>query len=161
LDKETIELQLNFIKKKNINLSEDNLNIIKNYITVDNYIPYKTSIELIKKVKLKQAPFDKMNILYSMGNDVIDNINNIWKPLEKYLPKNYLSVDGDELIKIFGYILIKAKMPEILSHLSFIKNFTTKETKSSMIGYYYTTIEAGVILAKKMEEKDYNNEEKG
>jgi hypothetical protein len=30
-----------------------------------------------------------------------------------------------------------------------------------MIGYYYTTIEAGVILAKKMEEKDYNNEEKG
>ena len=24
-----------------------------------------------------------------------------------------------------------------------------------MIGYYYTTIEAGVILAKKMEEKDY------
>jgi hypothetical protein len=161
LDKETIELQLNFIKKKNINLSEDNLNIIKNYITVDNYIPYKTSIELIKKVKLKQAPFDKMNILYSMGNDVIDNINNIWKHLEKYLPKNYLSVDGDELIKIFGYILIKAKMPEILSHLSFIKNFTTKDTKSSMIGYYYTTIEAGVILAKKMEEKDYNNEEKG
>jgi hypothetical protein len=51
-------------------------------------------------------------------------------------------------------------MPEILSHLSFIKNFTTKDTKSSMIGYYYTTIEAGVLLAKKMEEKDYINSEK-
>ena len=51
-------------------------------------------------------------------------------------------------------------MPEILSHLSFIKNFTTKDTKNSMIGYYYTTIEAGVILAKKMEEKDYMNEDK-
>ena len=96
-----------------------------------------------------------------MGNDVIENINNMWKPLENHLPKNFLSIDGDELIKIFAYILIKAKMPEILSHLSFIKNFTTKDTKSSMIGYYYTTIEAGVILAKKMEEKDYNNEEKG
>jgi hypothetical protein len=29
-----------------------------------------------------------------------------------------------------------------------------------MIGYYYTTIEAGVILAKKMEEKDYMNDDK-
>ena len=157
LDQDTIDFQLNFIKQKNIKLTEDELNEIKNYISKKDYIPYQTSIDLIKKVKLHQAPFDKMNVLYSMGNDVIENINNIWKPLEKFLPKNFLSVDGDELIKIFAYILIKAKMPEILSHLSFIKNFTTKDTKSSMIGYYYTTIEAGVLLAKKIEEKDYTN----
>ena len=157
LDQDTIDFQLNFIKQKNIKLTEDELNEIKNYISKKDYIPYQTSIDLIKKVKLHHAPFDKMNVLYSMGNDVIENINNLWKPLEKFLPKNFLSVDGDELIKIFAYILIKAKMPEILSHLSFIKNFTTKDTKSSMIGYYYTTIEAGVLLAKKIEEKDYTN----
>ena len=29
-----------------------------------------------------------------------------------------------------------------------------------MIGYYYTTIEAGVILAKKTEEKNYMEEDK-
>ncbi len=160
LDQDTIDFQLNFIKQKNIKLTEDELNEIKNYISKKDYTPYQTSIELIKKVKLHQAPFEKMEVLYSMGNDVIENINNIWKPLENFLPKNFLSVDGDELIKIFGYILIKAKMPEILSHLSFIKNFTTKDTKSSMIGYYYTTIEAGVLLAKKIEEKDYLNEDK-
>jgi hypothetical protein len=160
LDEETYKLQMDFIKKKNIKLSENDLEFIKNYFTEKNYIPYKSSIELIKTIKMVHSPIDKINVLYSMGSEVIENINKIWKPLEKYLPKNYLSVDGDELIKIFGYILIKAKMPEILSHLSFIKNFTTKDTKSSMIGYYYTTIEAGVILAKKMEEKDYNNENK-
>jgi hypothetical protein len=160
LDQDTIDFQLNFIKQKNIKLTEDELNEIKNYISKKDYTPYQTSIDLIKKVKLHQAPFEKMEVLYSMGNDVIENINDIWKPLEKFLPKNFLSVDGDELIKIFAYILIKSKMPEILSHLSFIKNFTTKDTKSSMIGYYYTTIEAGVLLAKKMEEKDYINSEK-
>ena len=160
LDEETYKLQMDFIKKKNIKLSENDLEFIKNYFAEKNYIPYKSSIDLIKTIKMVHSPIDKINVLYSMGNEVIENINKIWKPLEKYLPKNYLSVDGDELIKIFGYILIKAKMPEILSHLSFIKNFTTKDTKSSMIGYYYTTIEAGVILAKKMEEKDYNNENK-
>ena len=160
LDEETYKLQMDFIKKKNIKLSENDLEFIKNFFTEKNYIPYKSSIDLIKTIKMVHSPIDKINVLYSMGSEVIENINKIWKPLEKYLPKNYLSVDGDELIKIFGYILIKAKMPEILSHLSFIKNFTTKDTKSSMIGYYYTTIEAGVILAKKMEEKDYNNENK-
>ena len=159
LDKETVKFQLDFVKEKNIKLSDDILDSIKNHITDKEYIPYKSSIDLIKTVKLSKAPFDKMNVLYSMGNDVIENINNMWKPLENLLPKNFLSIDGDELIKIFAYILIKAKMPEILSHLSFIKNFTTKDTKSSMIGYYYTTIEAGVILAKKMEEKDYNEED--
>ena len=155
LDIETYKIQMEFIKKKNIILSEKDQEFINNFFKGKEYIPYQTSIESIKKIKLVQAPIDKINVLYSMGNEVIENINNIWKPLENYLPKNYLSVDGDELIKIFAYILIKAKMPEILSHLSFIKNFTTKDTKSSMIGYYYTTIEAGVILAKKMEEKDY------
>ena len=160
LDKETYKIQMNFIKKNNIKLSENELDYIQNFFNSKEYIPYKSCIDLIKTIKMVKAPIDKINVLYSMGNEVIENINKIWKPLEKHLPKNYLSVDGDELIKIFCYILIKAKMPEILSHLSFIKNFTTKDTKSSMIGYYYTTIEAGVILAKKMEEKDYMNEDK-
>ena len=146
---------MDFIKEKNIKLPEKELNYINEFFKSKEYIPYQSSIDLIKTIKIVQTPIEKINVLYSMGNEVIDNINNIWKPLEKYLPKNYLSVDGDELIKIFAYIIIKAKMPEILPHLSFIKNFTTKDTKSSMIGYYYTTIEAGVILAKKMEEKDY------
>ena len=160
LDKQTYKCQMDFIKQKKIKLSENDLNLIQNYFNTKEYVPYQSSIDLIKKIKMEKSPIDKINILYSMGNQVIENVNNIWKPLEQYLPKNYLSIDGDELIKIFAYIIIKAKMPEILSHLSFIKNFTTKDTKSSMIGYYYTTIEAGVILAKKMEEKDYMNEDK-
>ena len=160
LDIRTYKFQMNFIKQKKIKLSEEDLNFIQNFYNSKEYIPYQSCIDLIKTIKMVKAPIDKINILYSMGNKIIEEVNNIWKPLDKYLPKNFLSIDGDELIKICAYIIIKAKMPEILSHLSFIKNFTTKDTKSSMVGYYYTTIEAGVILAKKMEEKDYMNEDK-
>ena len=105
------------------------------------------------------TPMEKINVLYSVGNDVIENINKIWKPIEKYLPKNFLSVDGDDLISIFCYIVIKAQMPEILTHIQFIKNFTTKETKSSMVGYYYNAFEAGIINAKDVEEKNYDVKE--
>ena len=89
-----------------------------------------------------------------MGAEVIDNVMKAWKPMEEFLPKNYLSIDGDELILIFSYIIIKAQMPELLTHLYFIKMFTTQDTKSSMIGYYYTTIEASVITVKGINEKD-------
>ena len=89
-----------------------------------------------------------------MGAEVIDNVMKAWKPMEEFLPKNYLSIDGDELILIFSYIIIKAQMPELLTHLYFIKMFTTQDTKSSMIGYYYTTIEASVITVKGISEKD-------
>ena len=159
LDKETINFQKQFIKKKEIKLSQEEINYMKNIYDNKYYIPYKSSIELLKTIKIYQAPIDKINVLYSVGNDVIENINKIWKPIEKYLPKNFLSVDGDDLISIFCYIIIKAQMPEILTHIQFIKNFTTKDTKSSMIGYYYNAFEAGIINAKDVEEKNYDVKE--
>ena len=159
LDKETIEVQRKFIKQKEIKLNQEEINEMKKIYDNKDYIPYKSSIELLKTIKIHQAPIDKINVLYSVGSDVIENINKVWKPIEKYLPKNFLSVDGDELISIFCYIVIKAQMPELLTHIQFIKNFTTKDTKSSMIGYYYNAFEAGIINARNVEEKNYDIKE--
>ena len=159
LDKETIEVQRHFIKQKEIKLNQEEINNMKNIYNNKDYIPYKSSIDLLKTIKIYMTPMEKINVLYSVGNDVIKNINKIWKPIEKYLPKNFLSVDGDDLISIFCYIVIKAQMPEILTHIQFIKNFTTKETKSSMVGYYYNAFEAGIINAKDVEEKNYDVKE--
>jgi hypothetical protein len=77
LDKETYKLQTLFIKQKNINLSEETINSINNFYKDKDYIPYKSSIELIKTIKLEQSPIGKINVLYSMGNEVIKDINNI------------------------------------------------------------------------------------
>ncbi len=56
-----------------------------------------------------------------------------------------LNIDADELMTIFIYIIIKTQMNDILIHSKFIKEFTTSTTRSTMIGYYYTTLEASLI----------------
>ena len=52
LDQDTINFQTNFIKEKNIKITSAELNGIKNNIKNKEYIPYKSSIDLIKKIKL-------------------------------------------------------------------------------------------------------------
>ena len=49
-------------------------------------------------------------------------------------------------MNIFIYIIIKAKMSDIIVYCKIISLFTTCITKSSMIGYYYSTFEASIFL---------------
>ena len=148
LDRYTEKAQVDFLLKNNIDLSDEKLIYLNTYHKREGYIAYESSIDLLKRIEEYQTPFDKISLLASMSTDVIDNVMKAWKHLEDNLPKNYLSIDGDELILIFSFIVIKAEMPELLTHLFFIKNFITQDMKSSMIGYYYTTIEASVITVK-------------
>ena len=148
LDRYTEKAQVDFLLKNNIDLSDEKLIYLNTYHKREGYVAYESSIELLKKIVEYQTPFDKISLLASISTDVIDNVMKAWKHLEDSLPKNYLSIDGDELILIFSFIVIKAEMPELLTHLFFIGNFITQDMKSSMIGYYYTTIEASVITVK-------------
>ena len=154
LDRFTEKTQLEFLVKNNVCLSDEKLIYLNTYHKKPGYVSYQTSIDLLNNIKAFQTPNEKITLLHSMGAEVIDNVMKAWKPMEEFLPKNYLSIDGDELILIFSYIIIKAQMPELLTHLYFLKMFTTQDTKSSMIGYYYTTIEASVITVKGISEKD-------
>lgn len=145
LDHITEDYQLDFIYMTNITLPEDKKAYLKSRYKNKNEYPYNTSLSLLKTIKMYQTPFDKITLLASISSDVIENVTNTWKPLEEYMPKNFLSIDGDELIILFSYIIVKAQIPDLLIHLKFINNFTTSDTKSSMIGYYYTTMEASII----------------
>ena len=159
LDNHTEKIQMDFIIKNNLMIDEEKLIFLKTYYKEENYIPYQSSMNLLKNLKNYQTPYDKIKLLYSMGKNIIDNIMKIWEPLQNNIPKNYLSIDGDELILIFSYIIIYADFPDLLPHLFFIKNFTTTDTKNSMIGYYYTTIEASIIHINDLVEKDYGFEQ--
>ncbi len=72
-------------------------------------------------------------------------------------------------MNIFIYIIIKAKMSDIIVYCKIISLFTTYRTKSSMIDYYYSTFEASIsyimqiknvkdILVNKKYIDDFENE---
>ena len=106
--------------------------------------PYETAIQLLKQVKKYQTPFEKMMIFASISSEITDCINDFWKDLNEYIDSNLLNLEIDQLMTIFIYIIIQSQITDISVHCKLIKSFTTCITKASMIGYYYSTVEASV-----------------
>jgi hypothetical protein len=106
--------------------------------------PYETAIQLLKQVQKYQTPFEKMMIFASISSEITECINDFWKDLSGYIKKDLLNLEIDQLMTIFIYIIIQAQIPDICVHCKMIKSFTTGITKASMIGYYYSTVEASI-----------------
>ena len=106
--------------------------------------PYETAIQLLKQVQKYQTPFEKMMIFASISSEITECINDFWKDLSGYIKKDLLKLEIDQLMAIFIYIIIQAQIPDICVHCKMIKSFTTGITKASMIGYYYSTVEASI-----------------
>ncbi len=106
--------------------------------------PYETAIELLKQIQKYKAPFEKMLIFASLGNEIKNCIDDFWKDMEDYITSDLLGIEAEQLMTIFIYIITKAKIKDIIVHCKLIQLFTTSMTKSSMIGYYYSNAEASV-----------------
>ena len=106
--------------------------------------PYETAIQLLKQIQKYKTPFEKMMIIASISSEITDCINDFWRDLNSYIKNDLLNLELDQLMIIFIYIIIKSQIYDISVHCKIIKSFTTCITKASMIGYYYSTVEASV-----------------
>jgi hypothetical protein len=119
-----------------------------------NFSCYEQAIKLLKSIRRHRIPYEKMMIIANISSQITESINNYWKDLAKVITSSLLNIDADELMTIFIYIIIKSQMSDILIHSKFIKEFTTMTTKSTMIGYYYTTLEASLIYILEVKDKN-------
>ena len=103
--------------------------------------PYGQAIEFLKKIIDFKVPLEKLIIIASISSLITECVNNYWKKVEKLIQPSMLNIDADELMTIFMYIVYKCNMPTLFVHADFIKYFTSPTTKSTMIGYYYTTLQ--------------------
>ena len=117
-----------------------------------SYFPYETAIQLLKQIEKYKAPFEKMLIFASLGNEIKNCIDDFWKEMEDYIKNDLLGVEAEQLMTIFIYIISKAQIKDILVHCKLIQLFTTTLTKSSMIGYYYSNAEASVTFIQTLKD---------
>ena len=115
-----------------------------------NLIPYSSAINILRGIKKYKTPFEKMLIIASISDQITECCTVFWKEMEKYIKNDFLSIEGDELMTIFLYIIIKSQMPEISIFAKMIKNFTTSTTKLTTIGYYYSTLEATIVYIEQL-----------
>jgi hypothetical protein len=117
--------------------------------------PYEFAITILKSLKTNKVPFEQMILLASISTEITDSVNNFWKEMNHIVSSTLLNIDADELMTIFIYILIKSQMADILVYSKLISLLTTCTSRSTMIGYYYTTLEASLIYI--LEIKDRND----
>ena len=53
-------------------------------------------------------------------------------------------LDADQVLSIFCYILVGARVENLLSHLFILENFATSHQMISMSGYYLSVINCAV-----------------
>ena len=121
---------------------------------------YKSAINLLKGLKHKKTPFEKMMIIATISTEIIKCVNNYWKGMEHYISSTLLNITADELMAIFIFIVIKSQISDLLIHKKIIFDFTTKNIKQSTIGYYNITLEGSVeyILNSAIQELGFEEE---
>ena len=61
-----------------------------------------------------------------------------------------LVIDADQILSIFLYIVIKAKVMNLKGHVNLIYDFGRKIIQNGQMGYYVTTIEACILQVESM-----------
>ena len=107
-------------------------------------VPYLSAIKLLTNLKKYKAPFEKIVIIAAISDQITESATTFWSEMEKYIKKDFLSIEADEIMAIFLFVVIKTQMPEIIIFSKMITNFTTPNTRSFSISYNFTLLEASL-----------------
>jgi len=162
-----LKVDINSNKNDSLKITSDSgkLNIITREFSIlskekeYSKTPYGEAIEFIKKIVEFKVPLEKLVIIASISSLITQCVNKYWKNMGRYIEPSMLSIDADELMTIFMYIIYKSNMPLLFVHADFIKYFTSPTTKSTMIGYYYTTLQGCLDFLLEIKDKgDFTKE---
>ena len=118
----------------------------------DLKIPYGEAIEYIQKINEYHAPLDKLTVIALTSVLINDSIDEFWKET-KNISAKFLTIDADQLMSIYLYIVNNMNLSSIYNHLDFIRHFTGESTKNSMFGFYFTVMEGCLSLIKEANTK--------
>ena len=130
-------------------INEDKLNIIKDYDNDNTHLSYESVITILKHIKTNPKPFEKFLLMASVGSEIPECVNAFWKQMTTHIPQHFLSINSDDLLSIIIYVIVKSQFAEILLHNEIINSFTTENTKSSSVGYYFKTVQTAIEYINK------------
>ena len=107
-------------------------------------VPYLSAIKLFTTLKKYKAPFEKIVIIAAISDQITEAATTFWSEMDKYIKKDYLAIEADQIMAIFLFIVIRSQMPEIIIFSKMITNFTTPNTKNFSISYNFTLLEASM-----------------
>ena len=84
-------------------------------------VPYLSTIKLFSNLRKYKAPFEKIVIIAAISDQITESATTFWSEMEKYIKKDFLSIEVDEIMAIFLFIVIRCQMKSIAAYSSFSK----------------------------------------
>lgn len=105
--------------------------------------PYQKCIEIFRKITTVQSPYEKISVIGKVCEQIQLAISNFWEGLPVNSSKLALTID--ELLSIFLYIIVKARIKDLEAHLFLIYNFCDEYTLyQSKEGQVFLTVQQSV-----------------
>jgi len=156
-DNKDMSIMFNFSHEKIMTIYNKTIDK-KDSIDLESYIPYSKPINSLKNIALLKLPLEKILLIANLSIGITNSVNSFWNNLQFSFDNSLLDINADELMAIFIYIIMKSQLYTLVIHAVIIKEFTTAVTKNSMMGYYYTTLEAAIIFIRNLKSfDDLNN----
>jgi hypothetical protein len=110
---------------------------------------YDKAINKLRELEINYSPLRKLGIIISTTRLICECVDDYWKD-DPSMNKENLVIDADQILSIFLYIVIKAKVWNLKGHVGLIYDFGRKIVQNGQMGYYVTTIEACIMQVENM-----------
>lgn len=105
--------------------------------------PYYKAIEKLKELEKQFSPLRKLGVIVQCSRILCECVDEYWKN-DSTVSKDDLVISADQILSIFLYIVLKARIPCLAGHVQMICEFGRKIVQNGSMGYYVTTLEACV-----------------
>lgn len=123
------------------------------------YKPYQKVVQQLQEISRKHDPIQKIKLITTLPYALckcVDDYVNFCKELHLPIPDVPSSISPDDLLCLFGYLVIHSQIPNLYSHAALAHDFASEHTKLTMAGYYLTTLFASMDWVLKMDPADYS-----
>jgi hypothetical protein len=110
---------------------------------------YAKAISKLREIECNYSPLKKLDVIIATTRLICECVDDFWKD-EPNMDRNDLIIDADQVLSIFLYIVIKARVTNLKGHLNLIYDFGRKIVQNGQMGYYVTTIEACIMQIETM-----------
>ena len=115
------------------------------------HYPYHEAVLLFRRLTSSRTPRAKLSVFQLLSSQICLCVDDYYKRTGvPRPPASQLSINADDLLSILSYILIKARLPYLVSEVAFIEDFVTDGLRISQLGYFLAVFQASIELIQNL-----------
>jgi len=93
----------------------------------------------LREIDKIEEPLKKLRLMAEVNDAIFECINDFWRGID--IDVEQLVVAADQMVLIYLFIVIRAKVVDLFANIKYISEFTTKYVRNSNLGFYLATYE--------------------